>query len=319
MKEQKFWAKPSEVPLWFVLFIVVAVSFQPASAQLHLNPQSKITDSLYLQRSIKSISDEDLFAALDLSKKNLAGVNAAVRNKEPVSAYKAWAQYWTAKRQPRYVTQSYHMLIDTEMLTEYDSLRSYARQYPEERDTILARATMLLQHRIPAWGDVVLEFGPKVDFNRNVGQSGKYGFHYWIWARPLNAAFVLTGDERYVAAIDDLFQQWYDQRNSIDRSIPDFDVVYYELGLGVRNRIFLEYYLLPYSQRSWQTHEKMLKTMLGAARWLYQLQLWEGYRSGNWQIHGSYMLTQIALSFPEFRESKIWLALGLKRMKEHLE
>ncbi|MBF8247587.1 MAG: Hepar II III N domain-containing protein, partial [Bacteroidetes bacterium] len=102
-------------------------------------------------------------------------------------------------------------------------------------------------------------------------------------------------------------------------SIPDFDVVYYELGLGVRNRTFIEYYTLPYSRRSWRTHQKMLKTMLGAARWLYELEQWEGYRSGNWQIHGSYMLTQIALTFPEFRESQSWLQLGLQRLKEHLE
>jgi hypothetical protein len=96
-------------------------------------------------------------------------------------------------------------------------------------------------------------------------------------------------------------------------------VVYYELGLGVRNRIFIEYYLLPFSDRSVQTHRNMLKTILGAGRWLYELQRWEGYRPGNWQVHGSYMLAQLALVFPEFRESRDWLSMALQRLKEHME
>ncbi|MBI4429417.1 MAG: alginate lyase family protein [Ignavibacteriales bacterium] len=302
------------------LVILEAVfSFHALHAQLSLNPRSRLNDSIYVGHAIKSITDSGLFLAMDLSAKPLGKVRAAVGSRRYPSAYEAWAQYWGSKRKPSYITQNYRMLIDTDMLMGYDTLRAYVRQYPEERDTILRRAIMLLDHRIPAWGDVVLEFGQSIDFNRNVGPSGKYGFHYWIWSRPLNAASVITGDERYTAVFDDMFQQWYDQRNNIDRSIPDFDVVYYELGLGVRNRIFIEYYNLPYSRRKWTTHQKMLKTMLGAARWLYELQRWEGYRSGNWQIHGSYMLTQIALTFPEFHESRDWLQVGLQRLKEHLE
>ena len=47
----------------------------------------------------------------------------------------------------------------------------------------------------------------------------------------------------------------------------------------------------------------------------HELERWEGYRPGNWQIHGSYMLTQIALAVPEFRESGSWLEAGLGRMR----
>ena len=82
--------------------------------------------------------------------------------------------------------------------------------------------------------------------------------------------------------------------------------------------MFIEYYFLPYARRSVRTHERMLKTMLAAGRWLYQLQQWEGYRPGNWQIHGSYMLAQLAMVFPEFKESQDWLKLGLQRLDEHL-
>ena len=131
-------------------------------------------------------------------------------------------------------------------------------------------------------------------------------------------AFVLTGDQSYLAKFDQLFNAWYDQRNSITSSIPGLDVVYYELGLGVRNRMFIEDYLLPYRARTAATHARVLKTMLTAGRWLYELERWEGYRPGNWQVHGSYMLVQIALVFPEFRESADWLAIGLQRITEHM-
>lgn len=306
-------------PLQVFVFVSFSIPSSSLFAQRLLDSRSRLKDSVYVWNEIKSISDENLFAAMDIHSAGLEEVRNAADRKDYPSSYQAWARYWEKKQRPAYVTQNFRMLIDTDMLMDYEDLRSYARNFPEERDTILSRAAMLMDHRIPAWGSVVLEFGPRIDFNREVGQSGKYGFHYWIWGRPLNAAFAITGEEPYIAAMEDLFLQWYDQRNSISGSIPDLDVVYYELGLGVRNRIFLEFYSFPYPRRKWETDEKILKTMLGAARWLYQLELWEGYRSGNWQIHGSYMLTQIALTFPEFRESQSWLELGLRRLREHLE
>jgi hypothetical protein len=210
------------------------------------------------------------------------------------------------------------LLLDTDMLTDAESFRKTMHRAPDERGAILARAETIMQNTILVWGDSVIRFGSRVDFNRQVGQSGIYGFHYWIWSRPLLMAWAITGDQKYLGAFGRLFNRWYDQRNSITRTIPDFDVVYYELGLGLRNRTFIEYYLIPFAGRTPQTHERMLKTALAAARWLYELQRWEGYRPGNWQVHGSYMLVQLALVFPEFRESPEWLHIGLQRMMEHL-
>jgi hypothetical protein len=62
----------------------------------------------------------------------------------------------------------------------------------------------------------------------------------------------------------------------------------------------------------------MLKTALGAARWLYELQR-RGYRGGNWQIMGSYGLVDIAVRLPEFRESSQWLETGVQRLVEHVQ
>src|SRR5690242_13935669 len=51
-------------------------------------------DSAYLNRRIKHISDEDLFAALDLARPALADVRTAAERKDFPAAYAAWAKHW---------------------------------------------------------------------------------------------------------------------------------------------------------------------------------------------------------------------------------
>lgn len=302
--------------------IVVASALLMTSgvvAQLRFSTVSKLSDSATVERSIKNISDEELFSALRTDVQGLQEALASARVQEMRKAYELWGTYWSSKQQPAYITQDRQFLLDTEMLRSYEAAKRYASKHPEQRDSILARAALLKRNIVRTWGDVVVEFGSDVDFNREIGQSAKYGFHYWSWSRPLLTAYLLTEDQSYLAKFDEYFHRWYVQRNSITRGFPELDVVYYELGLGTRNRVFIEYYLFPFKTRSWQTHERLLKTFLGAARWLYELEQHEGYRPGNWQIHGSYMLAQIALVFPEFKESDEWLRIALQRLQEHLE
>jgi hypothetical protein len=290
----------------------------PANAQRSFSDSSRLRDPGYVRERIREISDSDLWRSVDLDRPGLEKVRDAVRDGNSDGAAAVWAAYWNAKKKPSYITQTDHLFLDTDLLTDTASFRSALDNSPEERDTILARATMMLGNAIRPWGDTVIQFGEHVDFNREVGQSGKYGFHYWMWSRPLIMAFVLTGDQSYLARFDRLFNDWYEQRNSISSSIPGLDVVYYELGLGMRNRMFIEDYLLPYRARTAATHARILKTVLTAGRWLYELERWEGYRPGNWQVHGSYMLVQLALVFPEMRESTAWLSIGLQRLTEHM-
>lgn len=299
------------------LFVFVLASY-PLPAQLKFSEHSLLSSPEYVKHQIQIIDDTSLFNALRLDQPALRDMEAAVQRKDFAGAFRVWGSYWDSKQQPKYATQTYHLLTDTEMLMGYEDVRAYASRHKEESDTVLARASLILKNIFRPWGDVVVDFGPKVDFNREVGQSGKYGFHYWGWSKALILAHLNTGDQRYLAKFDELFHQWYEQRNDITRGFPELDVVYYELGLGVRNRMFIEYYFLPYAQRSTRTHERMLKTILAAGRWLYQLEQWEGYRPGNWQIHGSYMLAQLGMVFPEFKESQEWLKLGLQRLEEHL-
>src|SRR5206468_12633649 len=146
---------------------------------------------------------------------------------------------------------------------------------------------------------------PVVDFNAEYGRNGKYGFHYWSWARPLIVSFLLTNDQKYLAEFDALFNAWYEQRDRVHGGIPSLDVIWYELGLGNRSGPFLEYYCLPYENRPVQTHERMLKTLLGAARWLYREES-GAYREGNWQIMGSFGMAFIGTILREFKDAPQW-------------
>src|SRR5438094_8109402 len=54
------------------------------------------TDAEFLQHGIKEISDEDLFAAMDLSKPELKSIQEAVEKRDYPAAYRAWGEHWNA-------------------------------------------------------------------------------------------------------------------------------------------------------------------------------------------------------------------------------
>ena len=298
-----------------LLACLLLASPECGSAQLRF--AGLLSDSAYVADRIRTISDADLFSSLRFQGSALAPVARQLKRGDTLRAYSEWGKYWRSKKQPRYVTRSVGYLLDTEMLTAYEDFRSAAGK--EERETTTVLAGKILRNQIRPWGLKEVDFGPVVDFDRDLGESGKYGFHYWWWARPLVSAYVLTNDARYCTKFDELFARWYDQRNGIRRTIPDFDVVYYELGLSARLRVFLEQYLLPRERSDVRFHERMLKVFLATGRWLHALEEGEGYRSGNWQIHGAYTLLQLGVTFPEFAESGAWLATGVRRLREHLQ
>ncbi len=313
-------SRPPHFPCAVLFLLIVPLGFPfRAIAQTSFSDSSLLRHASYVREAIQEIDNARLWNSIDLDRSDIQDLRKSVSAGDFERAAIAWGAYWSGKKQPAYITSMDHLLQDTDMLESPMDFRDAMLQSADERDTIIARADLILQNTIPTWGDNVITFGEKLDFNRDMGQSGKYGFHYWTWSRPLLMASVLTGDEKYLEKFDKLFNAWYEQRNSITRGFPSLDVVYYELGLGMRNRMFIEYYLLPRRQRSPESQVRLLKTFLAAGRWLYQLEKWEGYRPGNWQVHGSYMLVQLALVFPEFRESAQWRQTGLQRMMEHLE
>ncbi|OGG52980.1 MAG: hypothetical protein A3F84_19220 [Candidatus Handelsmanbacteria bacterium RIFCSPLOWO2_12_FULL_64_10] len=270
-------------------------------------PADLRSDPTYLDRQIKHLSDPDLFAAMDLDRPGLEEVKAAVARADYPAAYGAWARHWASRPGFAYLNSG------TPFYTVEEARKVFAGS-----NAYTAAADQIVAHNIRGWGNVTIQHGPVVDFNADYGNNGKYGFHYWGWSTPLLWACLGTGKTGYLDAFDELFNQWYEQRDRVKGAFANLDPIFYELGLGSgRNRIFLDFYRLSRDRAPLRTHERLLKNLLGSARWLYELEK-QGYRSGNWQVMGSYGLAEIGLNLPEFKESSRWVKMGVQRMQEHL-
>ncbi|MDE2998647.1 MAG: heparinase II/III family protein [Gemmatimonadota bacterium] len=280
-------------------FILFATAFGETNTDLREDP-------VYLDEQIKHISDPDLFAAMDLNRAGLEEVKRAVDLGDYAAAYKAWSAYWDSRPGYAYINAGVPYFTVEEAF-RFFSTKSYT-----------AVADRVAAHNITGWGGVNIQHGPVVDFNADYGSGGKYGFHYWEWSQPLLWAYLGTRNTKYLDAFDELFNQWYEQRDDVVGADPDKHPIWYELGLGARrNRVFLEFYRLNRGRLTAKTHERLLKNFLGSARWLYELQK-QGYRSGNWQVMGSYALAELGLNFTEFEEAGRWISLGVHRIEEHL-
>lgn len=246
------------------------------------------------------ISNKALFQALDLTDAALAPVREAVQAGQWKEAYQAWGDYFANRKQP---------------------LNMVAPTGDKPDPNVIREAARVVAHEIQGWHTLTYKFGEKVDFNADWGRSGIYGMHYWGWSESLRVAFGQTGDPCYAECFDDLFNQWYEQRHQITNPIPNLDVIFYELGVGGRTPRFIDHYFAYRNTGalSWRTHERMLKTLLGGCRWLYLLENDSGYRDGNWQMCGSWALVYAGGLFPEFKEAKDWVNIGVQRLVEHVE
>ncbi len=250
---------------------------------------------------MRHISQKDLFAALNLDLPGLEAVREAATTGRWKDACSAWGAYFAGRKTGR-------NLVD----------RFERRPGPDA----IEQAERLVKHEITyqGWQTPTYRFGKRVDFNADWGQSGKYGMHYWFWSDPLRVAYAKTGELKFAECFQELFNQWYDQRDDIENTIPHLDVIFYELGIGGRNPQFVDHYCAYRNAGvfGWRTHERILKTILGGCRWLDLLER-EGYVSGNWQLTGSFALVYCGGLFHEFREAGDWIEIGMRRIAEHAE
>ena len=253
------------------------------------------------------ISDADIFGALKLEGGALGGVRAAVDAEDYRTAWQAMADYFAARKDPK---------------PAVDSAKAARKLDPEgdQARSIIGAADKLVRHEITGWHSTTFQFGKTIDFNAEFGQSGVYGFHYMGWLSPIGQAYVITGDAQYAAAFDDIFSQWYDQRDRVQFRIPHLDPIWYELGCGCRTPGLISLYEVfrGAPELRAQTVAKLWKTFLGHGRWLLRHET-QGYRNANWQVTGCRALFVLGLSFPEFRESGEWMRLGKRRLMQHCE
>ena len=249
-------------------------------------------------RRMRHISDVDLFATLDLSPSGLSAVRAAVTaataGAEWAGAYAAWSAHFAARQKPVPVMNGdgYAGLPDNLRQARGGPVQEAARQIAQT----------------------------PVDFTgHSHGRTPLYGLHYLNWLQPLLLAYALDRDEAHIRAFVQLFNQWYECRDQVVGEIETLDVIWYTLGLAARSLIFASAYsafrhspLLDV-----QTQARLLKSLLGASRWLAEEH--DRFRYGNWQVIGVTSLYEMGIFWPEFREAQAWRDSAWQRIKEHLE
>lgn len=169
-----------------------------------------------------------------------------------------------------------------------------------------------------------INWGKRIDFNHSYPQISKWGVHYLSFTGLLVNYYVIKQEPAIARVFDDVFSQWYEQLDSVKQEQvihigTSYDFIWYELGLANRTQLLIDAQRAFVKQISPETHKRLLKNILGSARWLDQCLSKTPFHPYNWQTHTSLTLSYAALVYPEFRESRAWLDRGRKNMVLHLE
>ncbi len=167
-------------------------------------------------------------------------------------------------------------------------------------------------------------WGERIDFNHTYPTASKWGVHYLTFLDSFIAAYLVKPDPAVARAFENLFNQWYDQLDGVQQEkviniTISYDFVWYELGLANRTERLINAERAFGSRLSPESHLRLLKIILGSARWLEECLTKTPFHPYNWQTHTAHTLSYTALALPEFSESAVWLAHGRDNMVKHLE
>ena len=287
------------VPIWslMLLSLVFAPPAGAAPRDIHLHPAT--------------VSDEELFASLDLERPGLEAVKSRVTAGDYLGAAQAWADYWRGRRSPvlHFNRDEWPKLIRS----DYPAL---GRAMVGMADRVAGGELSCSTIALPVNGrEIDWLANPKRDTNY-VDLTGS-----WFYMSPVGRAYLLTGDERYAEAFAWIFESWYDRQPEIlaFRGNLGFDPIYHAYYPGIRARVLCDsYYCLARSPAlTPRIHLKVLKQILAASSWLYADNA--AYKPGNMQVGAVMGMAVAGMFLPEFRASRDWVGLGVRRMREHLE
>jgi len=165
-------------------------------------------------------------------------------------------------------------------------------------------------------------FGWTIDFMHPWQGISDYSVHSLHFLQPLVAAYHITGDEFYLHSFEDIFNQWYEQKDRIVHQWGPMDkkvygVIWYELGLDGRICRHIDALRAFGDRLQPETRVRLLKMILGSARWLQECLSRTPFHPYNWQVHTATSLTYAGLAFLEFTEAPIWLTTAKENMEKH--
>jgi hypothetical protein len=267
---------------------------------------SRQEQTRYERSRIERISEEDFWSAWSRREPGIREAVALGRSARRGKAYPALAEFHRGSLAGEYA-----------FVREAAAGRNAA---PDAARQTSALADDVRRGRIRGWWSQVIDFGRRIDFNANFGQSGQYGFHYLGWLVPLIDRFLMEGRPADLDRIVEIVRQYYQQRTRIRRRIPGLNPVYYELGAYAKTEALLPAYLalIHRAKPGAGEIEPFLKLFLGFGRSLMRIQR-SGYRPGNWQIVGCGSLFRLGAAFPELREAPAWRSRALELMEAHVK
>jgi hypothetical protein len=158
-----------------------------------------------IPRDERTVADEAFFAALDLSRPELASIGRALEAGDLPAARGALVEHFRVRTRPVW------------FLGLRDAPRGRRGAVPSSWDATtdegLARANAALEHRFTLAAGLPYDFGPGLDWRtdemRGLG-SPPSAFKRCLFMRDLAHAYAQTGDPRYTAKLAYLLGRWLD-------------------------------------------------------------------------------------------------------------
>ena len=274
----------------------------------------------YFNNKIRYITDEELVQSLHLPAQESA-LQRALQAKDSSRLSVLLYDYFT-RRQDNHRLSTYDKLNKKYFITIDEFLKEVRAD--SQRSNAIERSAR--QFYTPEKGFTLFDihWGDHIDFNHTYTTASKWGVHYLSFLDDQITYYLLKRDPLTARAFETVFNQWYDQLDSVEQEPvlhhkKSYDFIWYELGLANRTQKFIDAYRVFCDQLSPETHKRMLKIILGSSRWLDQCLQKTPFHPYNWQTHTAFTLSYSAVVFPEFAESADWLALGKKYLVLHLE
>ena len=269
-------------------------------------------DKKYFHDKIRYITDEELLAALEIKELTTC-------KKEDLA--QVLAGYFSSRKDNNRLS-----LYDPQNKKYFTTMDEFRQEVGADtfRYNRITRAVQTLYTPEKGWTLFNRHWGEKIDFNHSYAHASKWGVHYLAFLDDLMNEYILKQDPTIPKAFEDLFNQWYDQLDSIKdehavNHTKTYDVVWYELGLANRTQRLIDCHRLFGRHLSPETNKRLLKNILGSARWLDQCLLKTPFHPYNWQTHTSFTLSYTALVYPEFKESAAWLERSKQNLLLHLQ
>lgn len=288
---------------------------QPARGQ-RARPTFSFRPAQGWEIELHSLPPQAVLDKLDLDRPGLEAVRAAMAQGQD-AALTALLDYYR-RRYPRQETAP-----DAPFATPGQNSR-WARPAPQQDvDKVIATADNLVNH-VFQWGPYPpADYGPEIDWAWDPAGDIEWvaAVYRFYWAQPLATAYAATGDERYARTFVELTTDWIAKHPLEEHRRTHPVYTYWEgfawldLQTGIRaTQLCNAFRTLVHAQAF---TPEFLAIFLAS---LYDHQV-KTAQIPMGKVHNKAVFEQrgfvnVAYTFPEFKEARQWLELGLERTRE---